>query len=79
MKNSSRKDKNEGAGAIGFGPAYKNMKYPKTIYVQRDPNAKPDEESILAWERVENTEDGNVAVYRLERIVRKITEVLIKP
>jgi hypothetical protein len=52
------------------------MKYPKTIYVQND--TFDGEDDFLAWKDVKDTKDGEVAVYVLEKMVKKTTETSIE-
>ena len=52
------------------------MKYPKLIYVQHDENAdERDDESLLAWEKAENANDGKVALYEFKGYKTKVTKV----
>lgn len=51
-------------------------KYPKIIYVQE--NEENDGEKYLnAYYEASETYDGKVAVYKLEKIVKKRTETII--
>ena len=53
------------------------MKYPKTLYVQRE-NAGTEDEYILACEKFEELErDGELAVYELKRMVKRETKISI--
>jgi len=52
------------------------MKYPKVIYVQKEQD-RDDSFYLNADEKIEDREDGQVAIYELKKIVKKSTKTII--
>lgn len=53
----------------------KQFIYPEIIYVQKI--VEGEECDILAWDDETKTDDGEVAVYQLQKLVNKITETIL--
>lgn len=52
------------------------MDYPKEIYVQVEENG--DDSFLLAQEEVVDSNDGEVAVYQLAKVVNKSTKTVLE-
>lgn len=50
-------------------------KYPKEIYVQKEKDG--DSSYLLANENVDDSNDGEVAIYELKKVVKKSTKTVI--